>query len=129
MRLRTLAPMPVSLALAGVLAGGALRAQGDAPRATLTVTFEDLPPGTYGVAALHDEDGDDELTMRWLPYPKPKEGVGASRNPRQRCTPAARMPCGRPIVLVIVLGPSTKLVVSQRRLLRERSRANVNRPA
>jgi uncharacterized protein (DUF2141 family) len=53
----------------------------------LTVSFEDLPPGTYAVSVLHDEDGDDEMDMRWLPFPRPDEGAGASRNPRPKAGP------------------------------------------
>lgn len=44
----------------------------------LTLTFQGLPPGIYGISAVHDENANGKLDMRWFPYPKPKEGVGAS---------------------------------------------------
>ena len=47
---------------------------------TLDVTFRDLPPGTHGVAVIHDENENGKLDMRWLPYPKPTEGAGASND-------------------------------------------------
>lgn len=36
--------------------------------------------GDYAVAVIHDRNGNDKLDMRWLPYPKPKEGSGVSNN-------------------------------------------------
>jgi uncharacterized protein (DUF2141 family) len=48
---------------------------------TLTVLFDSLPEGTgYAVVVIHDRNGNDKLDMRWLPYPKPKEGSGVSNN-------------------------------------------------
>lgn len=44
-----------------------------------SVTFESLPPGTFAVSVLHDEDGDGKLKTSWLG--KPKEGIGTSNNP------------------------------------------------
>lgn len=49
-------------------------------KATLDVTFRDLPPGTYAVEVIHDENENGKLDMRWLPYPKPVEGAGASND-------------------------------------------------
>ena len=49
-------------------------------KTTLDVTFRELPPGTYGVAVIHDENENGKLDMRWLPYPKPIEGAGASND-------------------------------------------------
>jgi uncharacterized protein (DUF2141 family) len=49
-------------------------------KATLDVTFRDLPPGTYAVEVIHDENDNGKLDMRWLPYPKPIEGAGASND-------------------------------------------------
>ena len=46
--------------------------------AGMTVEFKDVKPGTYAVSVIHDENKNNELDMRWLPYPKPKEGSGAS---------------------------------------------------
>jgi len=44
----------------------------------LAVELKGLKPGTYAVSVIHDENKNNELDMRWLPYPKPKEGSGAS---------------------------------------------------
>jgi uncharacterized protein (DUF2141 family) len=44
----------------------------------LTVELKGVKPGTYAVSVIHDENKNNELDMRWLPYPKPKEGSGAS---------------------------------------------------
>ncbi len=49
-------------------------------KATMDVTFRDLPPGTYAVEVIHDENENGKLDMRWLPYPKPAEGAGASND-------------------------------------------------
>ena len=46
--------------------------------AGMTIEFKDVKPGTYAVSVIHDENKNNELDMRWLPYPKPKEGSGAS---------------------------------------------------
>ena len=54
---------------------------------TLTVEFKDVKPGTYAVSAIHDENKNNELDMRWLPWPKPKEGVGISNDPENRAGP------------------------------------------
>ena len=48
---------------------------------SVTVTFDGLSYGTgYAVVVIHDRNGNDKLDMRWLPYPKPKEGSGVSNN-------------------------------------------------
>jgi len=49
------------------------------------VRMENMPPGTYGVMAIHDENGDEDLETTW--YGKPEEGVGASRNAHHHNTP------------------------------------------
>jgi len=46
----------------------------------VTVTFRDLPPGDYAASVIHDENENGKLDMRWLPYPKPIEGAGASND-------------------------------------------------
>ncbi|MET0342515.1 MAG: DUF2141 domain-containing protein [Polyangiales bacterium] len=53
----------------------------------LTVEFKEVKPGTYAVSVIHDENKNNELDMRWLPYPKPKEGVGVSNDPEQKAGP------------------------------------------
>jgi uncharacterized protein (DUF2141 family) len=40
--------------------------------------FEDLPPGTYALAVIHDENTNGELDTNWLGIPK--EGYGFSNN-------------------------------------------------
>lgn len=47
---------------------------------TARAVFPDLPPGTYAVAVLHDEDGD--RAMRTGLFGIPKEGYGVSRDAR-----------------------------------------------
>lgn len=46
--------------------------------AGLVVELKGVKPGTYAVSVIHDENKNNELDMRWLPYPKPKEGAGSS---------------------------------------------------
>lgn len=41
--------------------------------------FRDMPPGTYAVSVLHDENGNGRMDTNALGLPK--EGVGASNNP------------------------------------------------
>ena len=49
------------------------------------VQLRDLPPGTYAVAVLHDEDGDHKMKTGW--FGRPKEGYGASRDARGHLGP------------------------------------------
>jgi uncharacterized protein (DUF2141 family) len=62
---------------------------GDAPLRQTTASIADgqavvrflgLPDGTYAVSMFHDENGNGELDKTWIG--RPKEGVGASNNPR-----------------------------------------------
>ena len=53
----------------------------------LTIEFKDVKPGTYAVSVIHDENKNNELDMRWLPWPKPKEGVAVSNDPENRAGP------------------------------------------
>ncbi len=55
--------------------------------ASLTFVFKGLKPGRYGVSVLHDANENGKMDMRWLPWPKPKEGAGSSRNPKPRAGP------------------------------------------
>jgi uncharacterized protein (DUF2141 family) len=48
-------------------------------------TFRDLPYGTYAVAVLHDENGNGKMDKNFMGIPK--EGYGASNNPRKRMGP------------------------------------------
>jgi uncharacterized protein (DUF2141 family) len=47
---------------------------------SLKFSFEDLPPGRYAVRVMHDENGNGKLDSNMLGIPK--EGYGASNNPR-----------------------------------------------
>lgn len=49
--------------------------------AELSVQLKDVKPGTYAVQVVHDENKNNKLDMRWLPYPRPAEGVGVSNDP------------------------------------------------
>jgi uncharacterized protein (DUF2141 family) len=44
--------------------------------------FTAVPPGSYAVAVIHDENGDGKLEKSFVG--KPKEGVGSSRDPKPR---------------------------------------------
>jgi uncharacterized protein (DUF2141 family) len=45
---------------------------------TTTCTFNDMPPGTYAVAVLHDENSNNKLDTNFLGIPL--EGYGMSNN-------------------------------------------------
>jgi uncharacterized protein (DUF2141 family) len=53
----------------------------------MSLEFKDVKPGTYAVSVIHDENKNNELDMRWLPWPKPKEGVGVSNDPDNKAGP------------------------------------------
>jgi len=53
----------------------------------MTVEFKGVKPGTYAVQVVHDANKNNELDMRWLPWPKPKEGTGASNDPDSKAGP------------------------------------------
>ena len=53
----------------------------------MTVEFKEVKAGTYAVSVIHDENKNNELDMRWLPYPKPKEGTAVSNDPEQKAGP------------------------------------------
>lgn len=55
--------------------------------ASLSVELKGVKPGTYAISVFHDENKNNELDMRWLPYPKPKEGSGASNNAESKAGP------------------------------------------
>jgi uncharacterized protein (DUF2141 family) len=59
-----------------------VRAQLKGPE--LSVELKDVKPGTYAVQVVHDENKNNKLDMRWLPYPKPTEGVGVSNDPENK---------------------------------------------
>ncbi len=39
-----------------------------------------LLPGEYAISVVHDENNNNRMDMKWLPYPRPGEGVGVSNN-------------------------------------------------
>ncbi|HWR52906.1 MAG TPA: DUF2141 domain-containing protein [Bryobacteraceae bacterium] len=45
-----------------------------------TMTFEDLPPGTYAIVLLHDENENKKLDKNF--FGVPREGWGMSNNPK-----------------------------------------------
>ena len=46
--------------------------------AKATCSFEQIPPGTYALAVIHDENRDGKLATDWIGLPK--EGYGFSNN-------------------------------------------------
>ena len=48
--------------------------------AKATCTFEELPPGTYAFAVIHDENRDGKRATDWMGLPK--EGYGFQRRQR-----------------------------------------------
>lgn len=44
------------------------------------VVFKDIPFGDYAISVLHDENGNKKMDLNWLMIPK--EGIGASNNPK-----------------------------------------------
>lgn len=46
--------------------------------ASMTVDFDGIPSGTYGIAVYHDENMNDKMDRSW--YGMPKEGYGASND-------------------------------------------------
>jgi uncharacterized protein (DUF2141 family) len=44
--------------------------------------FEDLPQGTFAVSVLHDENGNGKMDKNFVGIPK--EGYGASNNPKKK---------------------------------------------
>lgn len=49
------------------------------------VVFEGVKPGLYAVAVLHDENKNGKMDTNWVGIPR--EGGGASRNPKVRFGP------------------------------------------
>jgi uncharacterized protein (DUF2141 family) len=52
----------------------------DSATRTAVATWQNLPPGDYGVAAIHDENSNHKLDRNFLGIPK--EGFGFANNPR-----------------------------------------------
>jgi len=75
-----------------------------------SATFDQLAPGRYAVAVIHDANKDGKLNTGFLGIPK--EGFGFSRNPRI----ATRAPNFRDTAF-LVSGESTKIQISLKYLL------------
>ena len=52
----------------------------------MQVSVPPLNPGRYALSVLHDENGNGELDMHWMP-PRPAEGVGASNDAKMSFGP------------------------------------------
>src|SRR5207245_10973730 len=46
------------------------------------VMFKDLPQGTFAISVLHDENGNGKMDKNFVGMPK--EGYGASNNPKKK---------------------------------------------
>lgn len=60
--------------------------------ATMTVEYKGVKPGTYAVSVIHDANSNNEMDMRWLPWPQPREGSAISNDPRDAVAAAGAMP-------------------------------------
>ena len=49
---------------------------------SVTSVFKDVEPGTYAVSVTHDENGNGKMDTGFMG--KPKEGYGASNNPKNK---------------------------------------------
>lgn len=61
------------------------RAEIDSDTSGAQLVFEGIPPGTYAVAVFHDENMNGKLDKNFVGAPK--EGYGASNNPKKRMGP------------------------------------------
>ena len=62
-----------------------VRAKITAP--ALTIELKGVKPGVYAVSVIHDANSNNKLDMRWLPWPKPLEGVAVSNDPDNKAGP------------------------------------------
>jgi len=76
----------------------------------LSVTFENLQPGNYAIAILHDANSDNKANRNFLGIPL--EGFGFSRNPVIRTGPPKFNDAA-----VLVAGPSTYIQIQLNYLL------------
>ena len=54
----------------------------DAKTMSAQLAFKDLPQGTFAVSVLHDENGNGKMDKNFVEIPK--EGYGASNNPKKK---------------------------------------------
>jgi uncharacterized protein (DUF2141 family) len=66
---------------------GAIRTIVIDPAQSRGVAFEQLPRGTYAVAIVHDENGDEKMNIAFLPVPHVLEGGGVSNDARSKWGP------------------------------------------
>jgi uncharacterized protein (DUF2141 family) len=52
---------------------------------SVQVNFKDVPQGTFAVSVLHDENGNGKMDKNFVGMPK--EGYGASNNPKKKRRP------------------------------------------
>lgn len=52
------------------------------PGEKMIIHFDDLPPGTYAIAIMHDENGDEKMNFSLLGFPK--EGYCFTNNVRPK---------------------------------------------
>jgi len=66
------------------------------------LVFADIPPGTYGLAVIHDENDSGALDTNWVGMPK--EGIGVSNDAKGRMGPpkydAARFEVAAPATAI-----------------------------
>ena len=70
----------------------------------LTVTFKDIPLGSYAVSLFHDENGDRTINRNGIGIPL--EGFGFSRNPVIRAAPPKFEEA-----MILVAGQNTKIEI------------------
>jgi uncharacterized protein (DUF2141 family) len=73
------------------------------------VLFSGLKAGTYAVAVLHDENGDDQANRNLIGIPT--EGFGFSRNPALRMGPPQFSDAA-----FLIAGPKTAIEIKMRYL-------------
>ncbi|NES66508.1 MAG: DUF2141 domain-containing protein [Okeania sp. SIO2D1] len=83
---------------------------------TPAITFENLKPGSYGVAAFHDINDDGVFNLNGLGIPK--EGFGFSRDPKIFTGPPKFGD-----VIVIIVGPKNNIRIKLQYLLARASRS------
>jgi len=66
---------------------GAIRTVVIDPAQSRAVAFEQVPRGTYAVAIVHDENGDEKMNIGLFPVPHVLEGGGVSNDVRSKWGP------------------------------------------
>lgn len=79
------------------------RVQRKSVKGQLDVAFTDVPPGTYAVSVIHDENDNGELDRYF--FGMPKEGYGSSNDPKVRRRPTfaeAAFEVGEPETAIVI---------------------------